>query len=385
VKRLSTFVLLAGLTVGSCLSVQSGTNGLLLDFHAAPVESVLDYLSEAAGLIIVLQSHPRGTVDVSSAQPVTKSEALALLNSALQPNGLAAILNGRTLTIMNQDEVKAHHLPVSFGNDPERIPKTDQVITQIIPLRFIEVAQLVKDLQPLVPPQARMTANDSANSIVVSDTQANIHKLAEIIKAIDLSAEEIMARRIFRLRNADPQEMAGLLSELFPDQSSSSDNESPFEAIGPGGFPPPPAGGFGGGGPDTPGTDSAGSQNQRLKKRARVIVVADERTASVVVSAAQQLMDQIERVVTQLDLNPAGRQTVKMYQLKNAHPHELTQVLQEIFQKNSTANNNRSSTTQNDPLATRIATQSQQNSSNSRTAAASNNRSGSGGAGPSLQ
>jgi type II secretory pathway component GspD/PulD (secretin) len=122
-----------------------------------------------------------------------------------------------------------------------------------------------------------------------------------------------------------------------------------------------------------------------LKKRARVIVVADERTASVVVSAAQQLMDQIERVVTQLDLNPAGRQTVKMYQIKNAHPQELTQVLEDIFQKNSAANNNRSSATQNDPLATRITTQSQQSNSSSRTGPASNNRSGSGSAGSSLQ
>src|ERR1051326_5242433 len=61
------------------------TNGteLRLNFRGASLESVLQYLSEAAGFIIDLQTSVKGKIDVWSGQPVSQDDALALLNSAL--------------------------------------------------------------------------------------------------------------------------------------------------------------------------------------------------------------------------------------------------------------------------------------------------------------
>src|SRR5882672_3796868 len=141
---------------------------------------------------------------------------------------------------MTADAARSGKLPVKLGNDPELIPPTDQVVTQVIPLRFIEANQILKDLQPLVAAQATLIANESANSLVITDTQANIHRLTEIIKAIDLAAEDPIVIRIFHLRNSDTVEMADLLSELFPDPGRSDNNSSsvPFPG-GPPGFPGP--------------------------------------------------------------------------------------------------------------------------------------------------
>ncbi|HWH72424.1 MAG TPA: secretin N-terminal domain-containing protein, partial [Candidatus Sulfotelmatobacter sp.] len=161
---------------------QKENNGLRLNFRGAPLEMVLDYLSEAAGFIIVLEAQPKGTVDVWSDQPLTRDEACDVLNSALIKNGYAAVRKGRTLTIVNRDEAKTHALPVKLGSDPGSIPQTDEMVTQILPVRFIEVAQLVKDLQPLVSARATMTANESANTVAITETQANIHRVAEIIQ-----------------------------------------------------------------------------------------------------------------------------------------------------------------------------------------------------------
>lgn len=72
---------------------------LRLNFRGVPLEMVLNYMSEAAGFIIVLETEAKGKVDVWSNQPVTRDEAVALLNSVLRKNGYAAIRNDRTLTI----------------------------------------------------------------------------------------------------------------------------------------------------------------------------------------------------------------------------------------------------------------------------------------------
>jgi type II secretory pathway component GspD/PulD (secretin) len=337
-------------------SSQTLPNGLRLNFRGVPLDMVLNYLSEAAGFIIVLDAQPKGKVDVWSNQPVTKEEAVELLNSVLNKNGFAAIRKGRTLTIINKDEAKTKSLPVKSGSDPANIPDNDEMVTQIIPVRFVEVAQLIKDIQPLVSTQTAMTANESGNSIVITDTQANIHRIAEVIKAIDMGAEDVTVVRVFHLQHADPQETADLLTNLFPDDSRSGNSQTPFAFGGPGGF----RGLFGGGGQRGGGQAAAtGGQNQRLKKRNRVIAVADQRTASVVVTAAKDLMDQIESVVAELDPDPSNQKTVAVYPLQNAEPQDAMQVLQDIFQKAGTQNN-RNTANQNNALQTRSTQQNQQ-------------------------
>ena len=70
-----------------------------------------------------------------------------------------------------------------------------------------QARQLVTDLSPFVSSRATIMANDAGNSIVVTDTQANIRHLAEIIKAIDGSAEDVTefpSSSISSLRRAEP-------------------------------------------------------------------------------------------------------------------------------------------------------------------------------------
>src|SRR5579871_3216174 len=72
-------------------------NGLTFNFHGASLDTVLKYMSEAAGFIIVEESPVHGTVDMWSAQPITRPEAVQLLNIALNKNGYAATVQGRNL------------------------------------------------------------------------------------------------------------------------------------------------------------------------------------------------------------------------------------------------------------------------------------------------
>ena len=131
----------------------AGTNGLRLNFRNAPIDLVLNYLSDAAGFIIELDTPVRGNVSVISSHPMTADEAVDLVNSVLNKNGYAAIRNGRTLTILDKNDAKTRDIPVKVSNDPDSIPKNDEIVTQIIPIRFVEARQLVTDLSPFVSPR----------------------------------------------------------------------------------------------------------------------------------------------------------------------------------------------------------------------------------------
>jgi general secretion pathway protein D len=361
---------------------------LRMNFREASLDQVLTYLSEAAGFIINVKpgTSVRGKVTVMSNEPLTKDEAVNLLNTVLNENNLAAIENGRTLSIMPRDEAKIAGIPVVSGADPDKIPITDKIVTQIMPVRFVEAAQLLKDLQPLVSIQTTMTANEAGNAIVMTDTQANIHKVAEIIQDIDKGAEEFTELKVFPLHNADPTTTADMLTQLFADDSSRQGNQ--------GGFSNPFAGGgrfarFAGltGGQNRGGQASSNnSQNQRIKKRNRVVAVADERTASVVVSATRDLMEQIEDVIERLDGNAKGKKSVHIYHLEHTDPAEALPVFTEIFGKNTTQNS-RNSAAQS-ALTSRSSTQNNSQtgsmSSGNRTGTGQTGRTGGGGGGTGL-
>lgn len=90
-----------------------------------------------------------------------------------------------------------------------------------------------------------------------------------------------------------------------------------------------------------------------MKKKGRVIAVADRRTGSIVVSAAKDMMTQIEAMVHQLDSNPARKQKVFVYSLENADVQDVSQVLQELFQSSTTANSRSQQNQNNNPLTAR--------------------------------
>ena len=338
----------------------NGEPGLRLNFRGASLDLVLNYLSEAAGFIIVLDTKVSGKIDAWSNQPLSKDEAVDLLNSVLNKNGYAAIRHGRTLNIVNKDDAKTKDIPVVLESDPDKIPKTDEMVTQIMPVRFIEVAQLIKDLQPLVASATTMTANEAGNSIIMTDTRANINRVAQIIRAIDQGAEDVTQVQVFKLQFADPTEMATLLTSLFSDSGSSGSSQTPVQFGGRGGGGGGPFGRFFGGGGGGGDSSSGNAQTQRIKKRAKVSAVADARTASVIVSATSGLMSQIEEMVKQLDANPAKKQKVYVYQVNPGDVAQVQQVLEDMFASSSSSSrNSRNSSLQNNVLQNR-ATQGQQ-------------------------
>jgi len=310
-------------------------NMLRLHFRGAPLESVLDYLSDAAGFIIVLDTQVRGRVDIWSDQPVSRDEAVDLLNSVLNKNGYAAIRDGRKLTIVDKNDAKTRNIPVKTGNDPDTIPDNDEIVTQIIPIRFVEARQLSSDLSPFVSPQATIVANEAGNSLVVTDTQSNIKHLVQIIQAVDNSAEAETEIRVFRLRYANPTDVATELGNIFPTSSSGNNTQLPIRF----------GGGFGGGGPggffarlaaaNAANNNNNNGSNDRIKKATQVTAVADARIQAVIVTAPKDLMDQIGGMMHDLDVPSPRDQNVYVYHLNNSDPNQVIQVLQNTFGNNT--------------------------------------------------
>jgi len=223
-------------------------------------------------------------------------------------------------------------------------------------------------LSLFVSAQATIVANETGNSIIVTDTQANIRHLAEIIKAVDDSAEAETEIRVFRLKYASPTDVASELSSVFP-SSNASGNQAPiqFGGRGGGGGGGGGRGGFGGGafgggggGPAAlfqrmmgSGGTTANSSQQRIQKATQVTAVADSRIQAVIVTAPKDLMNEIAGMMADLDVPSDRDQGVYVFQMKNGDPQQAVQVLQNMFGGSGTSRSGTSSSSQNSALQQR--------------------------------
>jgi general secretion pathway protein D len=306
--------------------------GIRMNFENAPLDNVLTYLSKAAGFVIVKEVSTRGRVSIVSQQPLSKEEVVSLLNTALYRNGCGAYLRNRTLTIVSADEIKSRGVPtILWDGNPDSIPQEDVVVTMVLPVRFVAVTELIQNLLPLVSPSTPLTANTSGNSIIMTDTQNNIHRVAELIKAVDSGAEDVTLVKVFTLKYANAQEIADELTTVFANNNRGGTAAQTPMAFGGGGR---------GGGRGGAAGGAAGGQNTRMRNRSPVVAMADMRTASVIVTASRDLMDNVADTIRTLDeeAGNARNEEVSIFNVNNAEPSQVLQVLQDIF-------NNRGGTT----------------------------------------
>ncbi|MCE5280110.1 MAG: type II secretion system secretin GspD [Planctomycetaceae bacterium] len=295
----------------------AGQGPLSLNFRDASVRTVLEYLSEAAGLVIVQDAPISGRITVMSRRDIQVDEAVSLLDTVLKEKGFAAIRQGRMLKIVTLEQAKKEMVPVRSGNDPSVIQPTDRIITQVIPIRYADAVKLKADLAALIPTTADVTSNASSNTIIITGTEATVKRIVEIIRAIDVHMSEVAQVKVFQLKYANATAAAKLIGEIFKeDQPQGGQNPLAAMMRGRRAFVMPGA----------PAADSSAD-----KRGVKVTASADDRTNTLVVSASPEILKVIEGVVTELDSNPSLEQDVFVYRLKNARATTLEPVLNSIF------------------------------------------------------
>jgi len=300
-----------------------------LNFRDVPLDTVLDYLSQAAGFIIVRDVEVSGTVTVWSHQALNTEEAVNLLNTILNNRGYAAIRQGRTLTIVDRDSAAERSIPVKMGSDPEGIPQTDVMVTQIIPVRYADVKQLLENIQELLPDYAVATINESTNAIVLTDTQANVRRMAEIVTALDDSISGITEMKVYHLNNADAEETATLINQVFQvkDTGRSASGSSRSGRGGPGEF----FARMRGGGPPGGGDNGGSGESAARRAASNVVAVADTRSNSVVVAAPGDMMPLVTDLVDELDGLPEELPVMRVFPLQYADAEETADLISALF------------------------------------------------------
>lgn len=267
-----------------------------VNFEEVDIRTVLKTIGEITGINFIPHKSVTGTVTVMSPTPIRLGDIYGFLQSILDVHGYAAIETENAVKIVPKDEASKRNLQVRIGADPTFIPKNDAMVTQILPLKYAQTAEIGEIIKPLLSAGAQMTTYPRTNSFMVTDTSANIHHIARIVEQLDVegSKEKVI---LFPLKHASAQALSDQITRILTEHQTT--------------------------------TPQAGRQRAARPIDDGPRVLPDERTNSIIVVAAEQDIATIQELVIQLDIQrPTGLDNVHVTYLKNADANDVAPSLE---------------------------------------------------------
>src|SRR5437870_5085495 len=288
---------------------------VVLNFDNADVETVIQAASEIIGFNYVLSPDVRGKVTVQTSGRIAQEEVFGVLLAILEVHGFTAVKAGNLYKILRIEGARERAVPTIVGQVPDPSRTTDEIITQIVPLKYSAVADLGALLRPLISTRGTLIAHRETNVLIITDTSSNVTRLLDIIRLVDVQvAQEEL--QIIPITYADSAELATILTQLFASgrirSTAPGTPPAPTPVPTPGVPTPPPAG-----------------QPSGSAERAPLII-PECRSTSLIVHAKKHEVETIKRLVAQLDVNIYGGRRVFIYSAENAKAKDLAATLNPI-------------------------------------------------------
>lgn len=288
---------------------------IVLNFDNADIETVIHAASEIVGFNYVLSPDVRGKVTVQTSGRIPQEDVFGVLLGILEVHGFTAVKSGNLYKIVRVEGARERAVPTIVGETPIEGRAPDEIITQIVPVRYASVNDLGVLLRPFVSSRGTLVANRETNVLVITDAASNIRRVLDIIKLVDVqvSLDEL---QIIPVTFADATEVATILNQLFAGGR--------LRAAVPG-IPaaPAPAPGAPAPGGAAPGAPAVGERQP--------LVIAEKRSNSLIVHGRKSEIEMVRRILTQLDVNVTGGRRVFIYFAENAKAKDLTATLNAIY------------------------------------------------------
>ncbi|MDG2051439.1 MAG: type II secretion system secretin GspD [Myxococcota bacterium] len=280
-----------------------------LDFKDVELPVVIETIARITGRNFIYDDRVRGRVTIVSPSEVTADQAYAVFESVLKIKGFTAVPGpGGVLKIVPIRDAKESSIETIRDNRPS--PNRDSFVTRLVPLLYINAEAITNTIKPLVSKDASMVAYAPTNTIIMTDTEANIRRLLSILEAIDVETyrEELA---VIKVKHADAATLGEQVSEIYGAEVSSSAANPPSRARS----------------ARNRRNSQPAANTANVSPGQKVRIITDERTNSLLVLASRGAIQDIRDLVRQLDVPLIGGGRIHVYYLKHADAEELGETL----------------------------------------------------------
>ncbi len=302
-------------------------------FEDAPIVDVVHvFMREVLKVDYVLHQPLGGSVTLATRGPISPDDGLALLESALQANGLAMARDTRGVYHVGKPEnLKSVASNIrQAGKDP--LPPGYGAV--IVPLQYIGANEMATILRPLAPGDAIVRVDNVRNLLVLVGTRNQAEGWLDLVRTFDVDLLKGMSVGLFPLKHASVKEVEAalqLVSGGAPSPASRGAGAARAAAAS-----APGAGATAGGAAAAGGASASAipllSESNPLFGALRILPV--ERLNSIlVVTPRASYLEEARRWIEKLDQPSDGgaEPQLYIYRVQNGNARHLAGVLGGIF------------------------------------------------------
>jgi len=303
-------------------------------FVKADIANVLAFLSLASGVPIVLNGEIKGTVTITSVNKVPLTMAYDVINSALRVQGYTMVGTLKD-KLVRVEPLKglADKPSVQKGAKVENIGTSDTIITQVIPLQYLNATRLLGEIRSLVPTdQANLLAENSTNALIMTDSEANVRHIVQLVNLLDVDTANVMDVEVYTCKYANAASLISSISQVFGISANSTQTiQQPMQ------FMPGRAGGNTGNQPAQP---TLTSDQGTMSLQGQLHLSSDDRTNSILISASRPNIILVLGLIKKLDIDTTPEVNPKIFTLRYADATMVANQLTQIFQQAQSSNSN---------------------------------------------
>jgi len=251
-----------------------------LAMNQAELRDIVEEISAILGTTVVLDPRVSGRVTVMSRQALDREGVRRLFYSVLDAHNFTVIDEGDRILITPVADVKTR-----AGQSASERATPAQFITQVIELNTSSAADLSALIRPLVSANGYLGPSVSANALVITDTGANVKRIAQVVRQLDGGQQDQHA--VVALRFAQASDVATVIES------------------------------------------SLGKRNVD----SLIQVLADVRTNRLIVIGPLAVRQRLTELIRQLDVPAtASLDTARVIRLRHSDAKQLAQVLESMGQ-----------------------------------------------------
>jgi len=179
----------------------------------ADIRVVIDQVAKQTNKNFVIDPRVQGKISLISNTPLDPLELYAVFLKVLQTHGYVAVQSGKVIEIVPDNAAKGLEIPTVTQTTSKESPPQG-FVTQIIPVKYSSVTQLIPILRPLLPIQSsEISAYTANNSLIISAEADKITQIEKIVQELDQPTAANI--QIVSLRYADAVELVSSLKSIM--------------------------------------------------------------------------------------------------------------------------------------------------------------------------
>ena len=187
----------------------------LLSMDNVNLIEMVNLISKMLKINIMIDPRVRGSVTIHTYGEVKPVDLMTLLQTILRVNASTIVKVGDLYRIVPVNAVSQLPLEPIINADAKTLPDDEQMILNLIFLKYATAVDMDKLLTPFYGEGATHSTYDPANLLILEDNSRNMRRTMELIAMFDSDTFASKRVRLFDIENSRPADLAKELDTVF--------------------------------------------------------------------------------------------------------------------------------------------------------------------------